>query len=328
MNCTRRGFLAAAGFAGMAALCALGPSAVGATHAEKLRAVLDSGDRDYVFVTMHRGDWRNYPENSRDAINGSIAKGADIVELDVCRTKDGRFVLLHDRKLDRVTNGKGKVADRTLAEIKKLRLKDGQGGKNAKVTDYEVLSLEEAFDIARGKILINIDKFRFWPTEILECVKRCGMEKYVILKGEMSPEQVKKTFGGSWKDVMDGTLCFMPIIWINKDGAMDKFNAWQTQARKPHAYELCFKDEKPIDVLEALAKDKATGPRIWINTLWDSLCAGHTDERGHGGDAEGSWGWCLRKGATMIQTDRPEDCLKYLKSAGRRNLDAAYEKIK
>ena len=36
----------------------------------------------------------------------------------VCRTKDGRFVLLHDRKLDRVTNGKGKVMDRTLAEIK------------------------------------------------------------------------------------------------------------------------------------------------------------------------------------------------------------------
>ena len=296
MNCTRRGFLAAAGFAGMAALCAFGPSAAGATRAEKLRAVLDSGDRDYVFVTMHRGDWRSYPENSRDAIKGSIAKGADIVELDVCRTKDG--------------------------------LKDGQGGKDAKVTDYEILSLEEAFEIARGKILINIDKFRFWPTEILECVKRCGMEKYVILKGEMSPEQVKKTFGDSWKDVMDGTLCFMPIIWINKDGAMDKFNEWQSQARKPHAYELCFKAEKPIDVLDVLAKDRATGPRIWINTLWDSLCAGHTDERGHGGDAEGSWGWCLRKGATMIQTDRPVDCLKYLKSAGRRNLDAAYEKIK
>ncbi len=139
----------------------------GQSHTEALRAQLESRDRSYVFVTMHRGDWRSYPENSKDAIKGAIAKGADIVELDVCRTKDGRFVLLHDRKLDRVTNGKGKVMDRTLAEIKKLRLKDGQGGKKAKVTDYEVLSLEEAFDIARGKILINIDKFRCWPTELL-----------------------------------------------------------------------------------------------------------------------------------------------------------------
>ena len=147
------------------------------------------------------------------------------------------------------------------------------------------------------------------------------MEKYVILKGEMSPAQVKETFGESWKDVMDGTLCFMPIIWINRDGAMEKFNDWQSQARKPMAYELCFKAEEPADVLKALARDKATGPRIWINTLWDSLCAGHTDERGHGGDADGSWGWCLRQGATMIQTDRPVDCIRYLESVGRHTLD-------
>lgn len=303
------------------AALAFGAFAEGATRADKIRAKLDGNDRNYVFVTMHRGDWRHYPENSRDAIIGAINHGADVVELDVCRTKDGRFVLLHDRKLDRVTEGKGKVADYTLAEIKKLHLRENQGGKNAKVTKYEVLSLEEAFEIARGKILINIDKFRFWPTEILECVKRNNMEKYVILKGEMSPAQVKETFGKSWDDVMNGTLCFMPIIWINREGAMEKFNDWQTQARKPIAYELCFKAEKPIDVLESLAKDKATGPRIWINTLWDSLCAGHTDERGHGGDAKGSWGWCLDKGATMIQTDRPADCIKYLESIGRHTLE-------
>ena len=145
------------------AALAFGAFAEGATRADKIRAKLDGNDRNYVFVTMHRGDWRHYPENSRDAIIGAINHGADVVELDVCRTKDGRFVLLHDRKLDRVTEGKGKVADHTLAEIKKLHLRENQGGKNAKVTKYEVLSLEEAFEIARGKILINIDKFTLHP---------------------------------------------------------------------------------------------------------------------------------------------------------------------
>ena len=117
------------------AALAFGASAEGATRADKIRAKLDGNDRNYVFVTMHRGDWRHYPENSRDAIIGAINHGADVVELDVCRTKDGRFVLLHDRKLDRVTEGKGKVADHTLAEIKKLHLRENQGGKNAKFTD-------------------------------------------------------------------------------------------------------------------------------------------------------------------------------------------------
>ena len=70
--------------------------------------------------------------------------------------------------------------------------------------------------------------------------------------------------------------------------------------------------------LKAMQKDG--GPRIWINTLWDSLCAGHTDERGFKGDPDGSWGWALENGATMIQTDRPDELIKYLESKGRRNL--------
>ena len=46
----------------------------------------------------------------------------------------------------------------------------------------------------------------------------------------------------------------------------------------------------------------------------------HTDERGFKGDPDGSWGWALENGATMIQTDRPDELIKYLESKGRRNL--------
>ena len=38
------------------------------------------------------------------------------------------------------------------------------------------------------------------------------------------------------------------------------------------------------------------------------------------GDPDGSWGWALEQGATMIQTDRPAELIKYLESKGRRNL--------
>ena len=140
-----------------------------ATRAEKIRAKLESPDRDYVFVVMHRGDWRHAPENSVGAIKGSIEHGADIVELDVSKTKDGRYVLLHDDVIDRVTDGKGACADYTLEELRKFRLKSSDGKT---LTDYRILSLEEAFDLTRGKILVNLDKFPRDPKGIAECVRR------------------------------------------------------------------------------------------------------------------------------------------------------------
>ena len=287
------------------------------TRAEKIRAKLDSKDRDYVFVVMHRGDWRNAPENSVDAILGSIKKGADVVELDVAITKDGEYVLVHDDHIGRISNGKGKVKDLTLEEIRKFRLK-GPGGK---ITDYKILTLKEAFDLTRGKILVNLDKFPRDPKGIAEFVKKHGMEKEVILKGSFSPSNLKNIMGSTYDSIANRTLFYMPIIWINSGNSMKIFNSWQNEAKAPGAYELCFGSEKRIDVLKTLKAGQANGaPRIWINTLWDSLCAGHTDERGYKGDAEGSWGWCLEQGATIIQTDRPVELIKYLEKKGRRTL--------
>ena len=66
---------------------------------------------------MVRGDWRHAPENSVGAIQGAIDMGADIVELDMAKTKDGKFVLLHDGTLDRVSNGKGPSTEYTLCAL-------------------------------------------------------------------------------------------------------------------------------------------------------------------------------------------------------------------
>jgi len=295
-----------------------GAATHGMTRAERIRAKLESSDRDYVFVVMHRGDWRHAPENSVGAIKGAINHGADIVEIDVAKTKDGRYVLLHDDVIDRVTNGKGACADYTLEELKKFRLRSSDGKT---LTNYRILSLEEAFNITRGKILVNLDKFPRDPKGIAECVRRCGMEREVVLKGGFSPNALKERMGEQWGGIADGTFLYMPILNINRPNAVKGFNAWQKAERIPFGYELCFKTEEPLDVLERLERvqDK-NGPRIWINTLWDSLCAGHTDKRGFNGDPDGSWGWCLDRKATIIQTDRPKELITYLRKKGRRNL--------
>ncbi|MBO5416901.1 MAG: hypothetical protein J6A83_09780 [Clostridia bacterium] len=111
-----------------------------------------------VMSMGHRADLQNYPENSLAAIQSCIDAGVDIIELDVRRTKDGKYVLMHDETVDRTTNGKGKVSELTLAEIQALYLKEGSGGTNAALTAYYPPSFEEALALCSGKIMINLDK--------------------------------------------------------------------------------------------------------------------------------------------------------------------------
>ena len=62
----------------------------------QIREKLLNRDQSSVIVASHRGDWRNFPENSLAAIDNAIKMGVDIVELDVQRTKDGQLILMHD----------------------------------------------------------------------------------------------------------------------------------------------------------------------------------------------------------------------------------------
>lgn len=296
------------------------PSALFAeTRTEKIRAKLASPDRDYVFVAMHRGDWRNFPENSKGAIISAINIGADIVELDVQMTKDGKFILNHDESLDRTTNAKGKVSDYTLAELKKFRMK-----KDGKLTGYKILSLEEALELTRGKIIVNIDKFVKHPKEILDAVKAAGATTEVLVKSEHTVEEAKELFGEHWADVESGKLLFMPITRFDlkrdKDVKAPRIlETWlSVEPRACSMYEVCINKAAQEKILKKVPAGKGA-PRLWLNTMWDNLSAGHGDIKALE-DPEAHWGWALRQGATMLQTDCGAELILYLQRKGRRNL--------
>ena len=296
-------------------------TAFGATRTEAIREKLMSGDRDYVFVAMHRGDWRNFPENSKGAILSSIRLGADIVELDVHMTKDGRFILNHDNTFDRTTTGKGKVHDLTLAEIKEFKMRD----KDGKPTDYDVLTLEEALELTRGKILVNIDKFTKHPREILDTVDAVGALKEVLVKSTHPVEKTKELFGPYWAKVESGELLYMPVAHMGAGKGYRPLaesvlpGYLDMEPRTASMYEMCFNN--PADVPETLAALKtAPGqPRIWVNTLWDSLSANHSDFAALT-DPDANWGWWLDRGVTIIQSDYAAELIVYLIQKGRRNF--------
>lgn len=294
-----------------------------ATRAELLREKFDSPDTNYVFVIAHRADWRHYPENSIPAIEGAIAMGVDMVELDVAKTKDGVHVLSHDGRLDRVSDRKGRIADLTLAEVKSARLREGQGGKTAALTDVQVPTLEEALEACRGRVLVNIDKFNGDPEGITAIIQRLGVARQVVLKGYGSYDAMKTKTGEPWRHVESRAFVYMPIFSAGKnEAALAKtrkaFAAWDGAPYAPPAYEVCIPGAAPVDTLFADMRKSPNKPRLWINTLWDSLAHGHSESlTGDDFTPERVWGWCLDLGATMIQTDRPADCIRYLDACGR-----------
>ena len=112
-----------------------------ATRAEKILAEINDPESDYVAVISHRGDWRNYPENSIPAIESVIRMGADMVEIDVSMTRDSVLVLCHDNTIDRTTNGKGRVSDITYDSLMTFNLKRAH---NVVIDTLKMPTLKEA----------------------------------------------------------------------------------------------------------------------------------------------------------------------------------------
>ena len=90
------------------------------------------------------------PENTLPAFAPALSLGADEIEFDVRLTKDNQLIVCHDRELDRISNGKGLVADYTLDELKKLSV----GGKLGWTVSF--CTPEEVFEQFANKIDFNI----------------------------------------------------------------------------------------------------------------------------------------------------------------------------
>lgn len=122
------------------------------------------------------------PENSLASLKRCIALGVDIAELDVRRTRDGHLVILHDDTVDRTTNGTGRVNDLTLAQLRSLRLRQGDGGTTAELTEEQVPTLDEVLAAADGNAILNLDiKDAIYP-ETIAAVQKSGAADRVIVK--------------------------------------------------------------------------------------------------------------------------------------------------
>ena len=276
------------------------------TRAEQIREQLLTCDESSVIVVAHRADWRNFPENSLEAVQSAIDMGVDMLELDVQRTKDGVLMLMHDHNLDRMTTGSGNIEETTWEEISKLYLKDHQGN----VTTCKVPTLEDVLLACKGKIMINLDKADRYFDEVFALLEKTGTTNLIVMKGGQPANEVRGKFGKYLDKVI-----YMPIVSIDKPESEQAIYDFLNDM-KPVAFELCWSNAES-QVPAKMEKALKGRSLIWYNTLWASLCAGHHDDKAVE-DVDGTYGYMIDTlGARILQTDRPQLMLDYLRS---RNL--------
>ena len=155
------------------------PAAETTDKARFVRAELHNPSSRYVVVVSHRGDWRNWPENSIPAIESVIGMGVDIMELDLKLTKDSVLVLCHDKTIDRTTNGRGRVCDNTYDSIRRCVLKTGHGVK----TSLKMPTLRVALAVCKDRIAVNIDQGYEYYDLALAITEELGVTEQVLIKG-------------------------------------------------------------------------------------------------------------------------------------------------
>ena len=107
-----------------------------------------------LIVTAHRGASHVAPENTLSAMAAAVEAGAEFAELDVGLTRDGEVVLMHDRTVDRTTNGTGDLGDFSLNELRALEA----GSWFSEEFDGEPIpTLREVIRFARGRLKLNIE---------------------------------------------------------------------------------------------------------------------------------------------------------------------------
>ncbi len=142
---------------------------------------LDSWPRPCIFA--HRGASAYAPENTLAAFELALQQGAPAIELDVKLSADGHAVVIHDPTVDRTTNGKGKVARLSLAELRAL---DAGSFFSEKYRGEKIPTLEEVFDLVGKRALINIELTNYTTPrdslveEVCRLVREHHMEENVL----------------------------------------------------------------------------------------------------------------------------------------------------
>lgn len=245
--------------------------------------------KNRLVVIAHRGDHTEAPENTLAAYKNAIKNGADYVEIDLRTTKDGELVIMHDSKIDRMTNGKGAVREMTYEELKKWPVIEKS---HPEWQEQPIPTFSEVLELCHKKINIYLDFKDASVTKSLRLIEKYGMQKNVVVYIN-SEEQFRE-----WKSIAPQ----MPLMVSLPDSiksatALSDF----ITSSGVNILDGSYEDYTPEMVKAAAAKNFPVWPDI---------------QSPHEGPEE--WNVALSKGLAGLQTDHPKLLVDYLKKKGVR----------
>jgi glycerophosphoryl diester phosphodiesterase len=240
--------------------------------------------KNKLVVIAHRGNHVDVPENTIASFKEAIKAGADYVEVDLRTSKDGQLVVVHDATVDRTTDGKGRVADLTLAELRALKVLNGEK-KSHRIPEFK-----EVLKVCKGEINIYLDFKEADVTQTWEQIRDAGMEKQVVVYLNKIPQYKQ------WRNVAPQMPLMTSLIDEVKNSA--QLNIFLGQVK--------------IEVLDNIASPEMVqtaaekGVAVWLDVQSPS-------------EGPDSWEEALGKGVHGLQTDHPAKLVAFLKEKGWRN---------
>lgn len=256
------------------------------------------------FVVAHRGvSTGNIPCNTLAAYKIAIDCGADVVEIDVDITKDKQYVIFHPW-LEPVFLKNGKhIQDCTFDEVMTFRYLN----QDETITSYPIPTLQEAFQLLKGKTYIAVDKFWTDIKGITEEIYKAGVEKQVLVKipADMTyVEQVEKYAPD-----------LMVMMVVRKGDPIEEI-------KKRNINLVCLEtlfenDDDPLVSDENISYLHQNHIMVHGNSIvYDEtkiIGSNHTDDMALVHDMDIGWGYYYRKGFDFVQTDWSLQMLIYYK---------------
>lgn len=137
----------------------------------------------HVLVEAHRGNSQYAPENTLAAIEQALTIGVDRIEIDLELSADRKLVVIHDNRVDRTTNGTGRVSELTFTQLRKL---DAGSWKSDRYANERIPLLSEVLELCKGKTMVNIDlKNAGAALPMARMILEMGMENEVVITGKV-----------------------------------------------------------------------------------------------------------------------------------------------
>lgn len=265
--------------------------------------------KENIIVVAHRGaSGGNIPCNTMTAYEIALKQGADMIEVDVSCSSDGKLFLFHPGMEIEHLNRDINLPEMTYKQIRNVRYVNYDNTP----TQFRIAGFDDFLEQFKGRCFINIDKFWGNPEKIYKAIKKHGMTEQMLVKSKPS----KNVF-----DVLENLCPELPYIPV----VSEKHPMHEELMKKGINYigaEVLFKkDNSYLASDEFIDMMHSDGKLVWVNSIIydykEQLAGGHSDDTAMTVSEDYGWGWLADRGFDFIQTDWTMMLTDYLKRTDR-----------